>query len=101
MSAESFIATKTSKNVSKFQVKSFKSRSSFLSRVRSSLPLLMNSSFSMQSRTSTRDCRTNVARMMSSMQTQLPGSLHDYQVDPYRLLEDDLKDVYDNIREVS
>ncbi|XP_071866039.1 decaprenyl diphosphate synthase subunit 1 qless [Bombus fervidus] len=53
-----------------------------------------------QSRTSTRDCRTNVARMMSSMQTQLPGSLHDYQVDPYRLLEDDLKDVYDNIREV-
>ncbi|XP_043601902.1 all trans-polyprenyl-diphosphate synthase PDSS1 [Bombus pyrosoma] len=53
-----------------------------------------------QSRTSTRDCRTNVARMMSSMQTQLPGSLHDYQVDPYRLLDDDLKDVYDNIREV-
>lgn len=55
----------------------------------------------MQSSTSTRDCRTSVARMMSSMQTQLPGSLHDYQVDPYRLLEDDLKDVYDDIREVS
>ncbi|OAD53901.1 Decaprenyl-diphosphate synthase subunit 1 [Eufriesea mexicana] len=52
------------------------------------------------SSTSTRDCRTNVVRMMSSMQTQLPGSLHDYQVDPYRLLEDDLKDVYEDIREV-
>ncbi|KOX73069.1 Decaprenyl-diphosphate synthase subunit 1 [Melipona quadrifasciata] len=47
----------------------------------------------------TRDCRTSIARMMSSMQTQLPGSLHDYQIDPYRLLDDDLKDVYEDIRE--
>lgn len=62
----------------------------------------MNFSFSMQSRTSTGDSRTNVARMMSSMQTQLPGSLYDSdQIDPYRLLEDDLKDIYDDIREVS
>lgn len=62
----------------------------------------MNFSFSMQSRTSTGDTRTNVARMMSSMQTQLPGSLYDSdQIDPYRLLEDDLKDIYDDIREVS
>ncbi|XP_076174381.1 decaprenyl diphosphate synthase subunit 1 qless isoform X4 [Ptiloglossa arizonensis] len=53
-----------------------------------------------QSRTSTLDYRTNVTRMMSSMQTQLPGSLYDYQVDPYRLLEDDLKDIYEDIREV-
>lgn len=61
----------------------------------------MNHSFSLQSRTSTRVYRTNVTRMMSSMQTQLPGSMHDYQVDPYRLVEDDLKDFYDDIREVS
>ncbi|KDR14770.1 Decaprenyl-diphosphate synthase subunit 1 [Zootermopsis nevadensis] len=33
------------------------------------------------------------------MHTQQPGSLPDYRVDPYRLLEDDLKDVYDDIRE--
>lgn len=56
----------------------------------------------MQNRTSTRDSKTNIARMMSSMQTQLPGSLYDSdQIDPYRLLEDDLKDIYDDIREVS
>jgi decaprenyl-diphosphate synthase subunit 1 len=40
-------------------------------------------------------------RALSSVRTQQPGSLPDYQVDPYRLLEDDLKDVYDDIREVS
>lgn len=39
-------------------------------------------------------------RTLSSIRTQQPGSLPDYQVDPYRLLEDDLKDVYDDIREV-
>lgn len=56
----------------------------------------------MQNRTSTRDSKTNIARMMSSMQTQLPGSLYDSdQIDPYRLLEDDLKDIYDDIQEVS
>lgn len=37
-------------------------------------------------------------RPFSSMQTQQPGSLPQYQVDPYRLLEDDLKDVYNEIR---
>ncbi|XP_012283255.1 decaprenyl-diphosphate synthase subunit 1 isoform X2 [Orussus abietinus] len=36
---------------------------------------------------------------MSSMQTQQPGSLPDCQVDPYRLLDDDLKEIYDDIRE--
>ncbi|KAG7190890.1 hypothetical protein KM043_006951 [Ampulex compressa] len=51
-----------------------------------------------QSRTNMRENKTGVAKMMSSMQTQLPGSLHDYQVDPYRLLEDDLKDIHDEIR---
>lgn len=35
---------------------------------------------------------------MSSMQTIQPGSLPDYQIDPYRLVEDDLKLVYDGIR---
>ncbi|KAK0098514.1 hypothetical protein PV326_007581 [Microctonus aethiopoides] len=32
------------------------------------------------------------------MQTQQPGSLPDIHVDPYRLIDDDLKDVYDDIR---
>ncbi|XP_020297176.1 decaprenyl-diphosphate synthase subunit 1 isoform X2 [Pseudomyrmex gracilis] len=32
------------------------------------------------------------------MQTQMPGSLPDYQIDPYRLVEDDLKDIFDDIR---
>ncbi|XP_066581663.1 all trans-polyprenyl-diphosphate synthase PDSS1 [Prorops nasuta] len=50
---------------------------------------------------STRECRLGVAgRAMSSMQTQQPGSLPEYQVDPYRLLEDDLKYIYDDIRQV-
>jgi len=40
-------------------------------------------------------------RTLSSIRSQQPGSLPDYQVDPYRLLEDDLKEVYDDIREVS
>ncbi|KAH0560575.1 hypothetical protein KQX54_006020 [Cotesia glomerata] len=35
---------------------------------------------------------------MSSMQTQQPGSLPDIHLDPYRLIEDDLKYVYDDIR---
>ncbi|XP_015588460.1 decaprenyl-diphosphate synthase subunit 1 [Cephus cinctus] len=48
----------------------------------------------------TRICsRLEGVRSMSSMQTQQPGSLPEYQVDPYRLLEDDLKDVYDDIRQ--
>ncbi|EFN76575.1 Decaprenyl-diphosphate synthase subunit 1 [Harpegnathos saltator] len=33
------------------------------------------------------------------MQTQLPGSLSDYQIDPYRLVEDDLKYLFENIQE--
>ncbi|KAJ9573748.1 hypothetical protein L9F63_008872, partial [Diploptera punctata] len=39
------------------------------------------------------------ARLLSSVRTQQPGSLPEYQVDPYRLLDDDLKDVYTDIRE--
>ncbi|KMQ98453.1 decaprenyl-diphosphate synthase subunit 1 [Lasius niger] len=35
------------------------------------------------------------------MQTQMPGSLPDYQIDPYRLAEDDLKDMFDDIRLVA
>jgi hypothetical protein len=42
----------------------------------------------------------SIARVMSSMQTQQPGSLPDYRIDPYQLLEDDLKDVYEDIRRV-
>ncbi|PSN33040.1 Decaprenyl-diphosphate synthase subunit 1, partial [Blattella germanica] len=38
-------------------------------------------------------------RLLSSVRTPQPGSLPDYQVDPYRILEDDLKDVYTDIRE--
>ncbi|RZC33318.1 hypothetical protein BDFB_004243, partial [Asbolus verrucosus] len=33
------------------------------------------------------------------MRTHQPGSLPEYQVDPYHLLEDDLKDVYVYIRD--
>ncbi|XP_015124804.1 decaprenyl-diphosphate synthase subunit 1 isoform X2 [Diachasma alloeum] len=43
--------------------------------------------------------RMGKCRSMSSMQTQQPGSLPELHVDPYRLLEDDLKDVYDDIRQ--
>ncbi|XP_029673678.1 decaprenyl-diphosphate synthase subunit 1 [Formica exsecta] len=32
------------------------------------------------------------------MQTQMPGSLPDYQIDPYRLAEDDFKDMFGDIR---
>ena len=41
-------------------------------------------------------------REYSSVHTQQPaGPVRDYQVvDPYLLLEDDLKDVYDDIRQV-
>lgn len=35
------------------------------------------------------------------MRTQQPGSLPEYDVDPYQLLEDDLKDVYSYIKQVS
>lgn len=35
---------------------------------------------------------------MSTMQTQMPGSLPDYQIDPYRLIEDDLKDIFEDIQ---
>ena len=41
------------------------------------------------------------ARLLSSVRNQQPGSLPEYQVDPYRMLEDDLKDVYTDVREVS
>ncbi|XP_043496117.1 all trans-polyprenyl-diphosphate synthase PDSS1 [Polistes fuscatus] len=55
-----------------------------------------------QNRTTTRGglCRIGIARSMSSMQTIQPGSLPDYQIDPYRLVEDDLKLVYHQIRSV-
>ncbi|XP_047358718.1 all trans-polyprenyl-diphosphate synthase PDSS1 [Vespa velutina] len=51
-----------------------------------------------QNRKTTESCRIGIARAMSSIQTIQPGSLPDYQVDPYRLVEDDLKLVYDEIR---
>lgn len=41
------------------------------------------------------------ARTFATMRTQQPGSLPEYQVDPYALLEDDLRDVYGYIRNVS
>lgn len=44
-------------------------------------------------------CQSHHRRTLSSIRSQQPGSLPDYQVDPYRLLEDDLKEVYDDIRE--
>lgn len=37
-------------------------------------------------------------RRFGTLRTQYPGSLPDTTVDPYRLLEDDLKDVYHDIR---
>ncbi|XP_060525926.1 all trans-polyprenyl-diphosphate synthase PDSS1 [Cylas formicarius] len=37
-------------------------------------------------------------RRYATMGTQQPNSVPEYQVDPYRLLEDDLKDVYTYIR---
>lgn len=39
-------------------------------------------------------------RNYATMRTQQPGSLPDYDVDPYQLLEDDLKDVYSYIKQV-
>lgn len=51
------------------------------------------------------DVQSPQRRDYSYMSTQHPGpgSLPDYQthIDPYRLLEDDLKDVYRDIRQVS
>ncbi|XP_014300148.1 all trans-polyprenyl-diphosphate synthase PDSS1 [Microplitis demolitor] len=46
----------------------------------------------------TRDQSITTPRAMSSIQTQQPGSLPDVHLDPYRLIEDDLKYVYDDIR---
>lgn len=40
------------------------------------------------------------ARTFSTMRTSQPGSLPEYQVDPYQLLEDELKDVYSYIKQV-
>ncbi|KAK6617571.1 hypothetical protein RUM44_005159 [Polyplax serrata] len=37
-------------------------------------------------------------RCFGTLRTQYPGSLPDTSVDPYRLLEDDLKDIYHDIR---
>ncbi|XP_011694039.1 PREDICTED: decaprenyl-diphosphate synthase subunit 1 [Wasmannia auropunctata] len=51
-----------------------------------------------QNKTNTRDSRIGLARATSTMQTQMPGSLPDYQIDPYRLVEDDLKDIFDDIQ---
>ncbi|XP_011159100.1 all trans-polyprenyl-diphosphate synthase PDSS1 [Solenopsis invicta] len=51
-----------------------------------------------QNKTNTRDSRIGLARATSTMQTQMPGSLHDYQIDPYRLVEDEIKDMFDDIR---
>lgn len=51
-----------------------------------------------QNKTNTRDSRIGFARATSTMQTQMPGSLPDYQIDPYRLAEEDLKDMFDDIR---
>lgn len=39
-------------------------------------------------------------RTFATMRTQQPGSLPEYQVDPYLLLDEDLKDVYRYIRQV-
>ncbi|XP_049797761.1 all trans-polyprenyl-diphosphate synthase PDSS1 isoform X1 [Schistocerca nitens] len=38
-------------------------------------------------------------RYLSSMRTQHPGPLPQVEADPYRLLEHDLKDIYEDIRE--
>lgn len=43
---------------------------------------------------------TLTARSFATLSTQQPGSLPEYQIDPYHLLEDDLKDVYTYIRQV-
>ena len=43
-----------------------------------------------QNKTNTRDSRIGLARATSTMQTQMPGSLTDYQIDPSRLVEDDI-----------
>ncbi|KAH0952497.1 hypothetical protein HN011_001017 [Eciton burchellii] len=51
-----------------------------------------------QNKTNTQESRISLARAMSTMQTQMPGPLAEYQIDPYRLIEDDLKDIFDDIR---
>ncbi|XP_065157918.1 all trans-polyprenyl-diphosphate synthase PDSS1 [Atheta coriaria] len=42
---------------------------------------------------------TATRRNFATMRTQQPGSMPEYQVDPYLLLDDDLKDVYGYIRQ--
>ncbi|XP_066149723.1 all trans-polyprenyl-diphosphate synthase PDSS1 [Euwallacea fornicatus] len=42
--------------------------------------------------------KLTMSRNYATMNTQQPGTMPEYQVDPYRLLEDDLKDVYNYIR---
>ncbi|KAG5317783.1 DPS1 synthase, partial [Pseudoatta argentina] len=49
-------------------------------------------------KTNSRDSRIGLVRATSTMQTQMPGSLPDYQIDPYTLIEDDLKDIFVAIR---
>lgn len=43
----------------------------------------------------------SATRNYATMRTQQPGSLPEYEVDPYQLLEDDLKDVYSYIKQVN
>lgn len=54
----------------------------------------------LQNKTNMRDSRIGLARAMSTMQTQMPGSLPEHLIDPYRLLDDDMKTLYDEIRAV-
>ncbi|KAG5312130.1 DPS1 synthase, partial [Acromyrmex insinuator] len=51
-----------------------------------------------QNKMNSRDSRLDLVRATSTMQTQMPGSLPDYQIDPYTLIEDDLKDIFVDIR---
>ncbi|KAG5325912.1 DPS1 synthase, partial [Acromyrmex heyeri] len=51
-----------------------------------------------QNKTNSRDSRIGLVRATSTMQTQMPGSLPDYQINPYTLIEDDLKDIFVDIR---
>ncbi|KAF7281663.1 decaprenyl diphosphate synthase subunit 1 qless [Rhynchophorus ferrugineus] len=45
-----------------------------------------------------RTCYGSQIRHFATMNTHRPGPMPDYQVDPYHLLEDDLKDVYTYVR---
>lgn len=46
----------------------------------------------------TLSCHVAQMRNYATMNTHQPGPMPEYQIDPYRLLEDDLKDVYSYIR---